>query len=46
MVLCTGYELRSGLPHLGQNVRALTKPFEIEDLEALMNDIAARKAAG
>jgi len=47
VVLCTGYELRSGLPHLGQNVRSLTKPFEIEDLEALMAEIAAaRKAAG
>lgn len=46
VVLCTGYELRSGLPHLGQNVRSLTKPFEIEDLEALMDEIAASKAAG
>ena len=46
VVLCTGYELRSGLPHLGQNVRSLTKPFEIEDLEALMDEIAASKGAG
>jgi two-component system cell cycle response regulator CpdR len=41
VVLCSGYELRSGLPHLGRNVRALTKPFEIEELEALMDEIAA-----
>jgi hypothetical protein len=27
-------------------VRSLTKPFEIEELEALMDEIAARKAAG
>lgn len=44
VVLCTGYELRTGLPHLGPNVRALTKPFEVEELDVLMHEIDAALA--
>ena len=46
IVLCSGYEFRHGLEQLGPNVRSLPKPFEVEELEALMGEIAARRAAG
>ncbi|MCW5626626.1 MAG: response regulator [Burkholderiales bacterium] len=39
VVLCSGYEFRQGLHHLGPNVRALLKPFEFETLEALIDEI-------
>lgn len=38
IVLCTGYALQHGVAAIGPNVRALTKPFEIEELEALMEE--------
>lgn len=41
VVLCSGYEFREGLRGLGPNVRSLPKPFELEDLDALMNEIGA-----
>jgi len=41
VVLCSGYEFRRGLEQLGPNVRSLPKPFEIEDLEALMAEVIA-----
>lgn len=39
VVLCSGYEFADRLGTLGPNVRALTKPFEIEDLDALLDEI-------
>lgn len=39
VVLCTGYEFKHRLTGLGINVRLLSKPFEIEALEALMDEI-------
>ena len=47
VVLCSGYEFADRLGTLGPNVRALTKPFEIEDLDALLAEItnALRSAA-
>jgi hypothetical protein len=39
--LCSGYEFDEHVFAFGPNVRALTKPFEIEDLEALMNELCA-----
>lgn len=39
VVLCSGYQFGHGLDTLGPNVRALLKPFELEDLEALMESI-------
>lgn len=46
VVLCTGFEWRGGLQHLGHNVRALSKPFEMEELEVIMDEIATHKTAG
>ena len=45
VVLCSGYEFGSAIASLGKHVRSLVKPFELEDLEALLNEIdAALKA--
>jgi CheY-like chemotaxis protein len=41
IVLCSGYAFAGGLDTLGPNVRSLTKPFEIEELDALLLEIAA-----
>ena len=41
VVLCSGYEYGNHLATLGPNVRALPKPFELEQLEALMDEITA-----
>ncbi|WCM90783.1 response regulator transcription factor [Acidovorax sp. NCPPB 3576] len=39
IVLCSGYQFSHGLKTLGPNVRALLKPFELEELEDLMESI-------
>ena len=39
VVLCSGYEYGDALAALGRRVRALSKPFELDDLEALMEEI-------
>ena len=39
-VLCSGYEYAEGVGVLGPRVRTLSKPFELEDLERLMEEIA------
>jgi two-component system cell cycle response regulator CpdR len=39
VALCSGYEHGSHTARLGQNVRALPKPFELEQLDALINEI-------
>ncbi len=39
VVLCSGYQYHQGLNALGPNVRSLPKPFELEELDALMNEI-------
>ena len=45
VVLCSGYEFGSATDSLGKHVRSLVKPFELEDLDALLNEIdAALKA--
>ena len=43
VVLCSGYGYGYGdyLARLGPNVRTLPKPFEIEQLEALLDEIDA-----
>lgn len=41
VVLCSGYDMRSELATLGPNARSLTKPFELDDLERLLAEIAA-----
>ena len=39
IVLCSGYQYRHGLTALGPNVRSLPKPFELEELDALIGEI-------
>jgi len=39
IVLCSGYHYQHGLATLGPNVRSLPKPFELEELDALMGEI-------
>jgi CheY-like chemotaxis protein len=41
IVLCSGYDLSQGLDSLGPNVRMLRKPFELEELDALLAEITA-----
>ncbi|CAN7657696.1 two-component system response regulator [Acidovorax sp. Leaf76] len=41
VVLCTGYELGDYASAWGPNVRTLLKPFELEDLESLLDSIRA-----
>ena len=40
VVLASGYDLRQGVETLGPTARALPKPFEIEQLDALLEEIA------
>ena len=42
VVLCSGYEFGSAVRQFGPNVRSLLKPFEPEDLEAMLVDITER----
>jgi CheY-like chemotaxis protein len=45
VILCSGHALDDDLRSVGANVRALTKPFEIDDLERLLDGIAANRGA-
>lgn len=40
VVLCSGYELGDHAKAWGTNVRTLRKPFEIEDMDTLLSEIA------
>lgn len=40
VILCSGYEFGSAVSQFGPNVRAILKPFEPDDLDALINDVA------
>jgi two-component system, cell cycle response regulator CpdR len=40
IILCSGYALPKDLTKLGANVRSLLKPFDVEDLEALIGEVA------
>lgn len=39
VILCSGYDMGAQLAALGPNVRALTKPFELDALEQLLDQI-------
>ncbi|MBL0727777.1 response regulator [Piscinibacter sp. HJYY11] len=39
IVLCSGYEFGDAVGQFGPNVRALLKPFEPEEMEALVNEV-------
>lgn len=42
VVLFSGYEFGDSVRLFGPNVRSMLKPFEPEDMDALINDIADR----
>ncbi len=47
VVISSGYELDHGLERIGPNVRSLAKPFEIDQMDALLAEIhTALDAAG
>lgn len=39
IVLCSGYEFGERASMIGERVRAIAKPFEVEDLESLIEEI-------
>jgi two-component system, cell cycle response regulator CpdR len=39
VVLCSGYEFGDAVQQFGPNVRALLKPFEPEEMEALVDEV-------
>ena len=41
IIIASGYSLDFGLENWGANVRAIIKPFESRDIEALINDLVA-----
>ncbi len=46
VVLCSGYGFGQEIGALGPNVRALPKPFELDELEVLMDEIVAATRRG
>ena len=40
VVLCSGYHFGTALSKLGPHVRALVKPFELEELDSLLAEIS------
>jgi CheY-like chemotaxis protein len=43
LILASGYSLDFGLENWGANVRAIIKPFEPSDLEALISGLTGRR---
>jgi CheY-like chemotaxis protein len=43
VVLCSGYEYGDALRKVGPRVRSLPKPFELEELDRLMDEIQASR---
>lgn len=41
VVFCSGYPMSAGLQSFGPRVRALTKPFEVDELHMVMQEIRA-----
>ena len=39
IILATGYDLHSGLERLGPHVRALMKPFDLPQLDGMLNQL-------
>ena len=46
VVFCSGYSMQDGLQAWGPRARSLMKPFEADELHALMADIRASSSAG
>jgi CheY-like chemotaxis protein len=45
IAICSGYEYGQALTDIGQNVRVLPKPFDIDDLETILQEISTASAA-
>lgn len=45
VVLCSGYEFGDAVRQFGPNVRALLKPFEPEEMEALVDAVCSQVRA-
>ncbi len=45
IVLCSGYQFGADVGRLGVNVRALNKPFELDDLDALIAEVVSSRPA-
>lgn len=43
IVLCSGYDFGDDAARLGVNVRSLSKPFELDELDALIDTVAASR---
>jgi two-component system cell cycle response regulator CpdR len=41
VVLCSGYDIGEHVRRFGSNVRAIMKPFEIDDLDTLIDELCA-----
>lgn len=41
VLLCSGYDMGGELAAMGPHVRALTKPFEVDELERLLQEMVA-----
>jgi two-component system, cell cycle response regulator CpdR len=41
LIIASGYSLNFGLENWGANVRAIIKPFEAHEIEALISDLVA-----
>jgi len=45
VIFCSGYPLPADLGMFGPNVRSLAKPFEMEELDALLLEVSGGSAA-
>ncbi len=45
VVFCSGYEYQQAISSLGPNVRSIPKAFAVEDMDALMHEIASALSA-
>jgi two-component system cell cycle response regulator CpdR len=43
IVLCSGYNFGDDASRLGANVRSLNQPLELEELEALVDEVCAAR---
>jgi len=43
IVLCSGYNFGNDATRLGVNVRSLNKPFELDELDALIDEVVASR---
>ena len=44
-VLCSGYQFGAATQALGRHVRSLPKPFEVEELDALIDEVMRERSS-